>query len=374
VEYFRFSDDDFYDFFFQSDHNEESTGDDASDTVTAHEELILQKLNLEKIVTELNAMERDASNTKITELNDQLQQQRRVVEDLQPTVNEKVIRQIDELVGFQGSVPVNFRDITMPQLEALKQLEGFDLRQMNTAEIQKKLLKLKEDLERLESSDAEQAKRFSALQNDFEDKWKTAANFPAKEEFMRRFSSLKFINESPCLLKVFNSIQAALNQHMHVAAILLTGKVESSAGKSAQAISILAMEADALPFRGTIAAVAGFGVKHVGEAKRKKRYGHFGELIPSYNPNDAAQVFEQIAVGIVLTNGDIIKRVEGNNLANSEIREICKELNPLTHSLRNDVVDVAVYTKFLANRAKENILNGNLNRSKINSMHRKKTV
>jgi vacuolar-type H+-ATPase subunit I/STV1 len=59
--------------------------------------------------------------------------------------------------------------------------------------------------------------------------------------------------------------------------------------------------------------------------------------------------------------------VEGKKLANSEIKEICKELNPLTHSFRNDVVDVAVYAKFLANRAKENILNGNLNRSKINS-------
>jgi hypothetical protein len=94
---------------------------------------------------------------------------------------------------------------------------------------------------------------------------------------------------------------------MLVAAILSTGKVQSSAGKSAQALSILAMGADAVPCGGTIAAVAGFAAKQVGEAKREKRYEHFGELIPSYNPNDAAQVFEQIAIGIVLTNGDIIK-------------------------------------------------------------------
>jgi hypothetical protein len=78
-------------------------------------------------------------------------------------------------------------------------------------------------------------------------------------------------------------------------------------------------------------------------------------------------VFEQIASGIILTNQEIITRVVDNKLEESEIKEICKEPKPLTHAFRSSELDVAACAKFLANRTKENIVTGNLNRSNINS-------
>jgi hypothetical protein len=200
------------------------------------------------------------------------------------------------------------------------------------------------------------------------DVWKSKPPFEDKKKFMKKYKSLEKIHNSYCLQKVFNAIQAKLNQHFLAANILNSGKFNSKACASAQAISILAIGASVLPLGGTVSSFAEYISYEVGNVRRVKRYEHFNQLIPSNTPTEAADVFEDIATGIVLTDQQNIELANVKRLKAEKISEVCQELRSNDMKLffkRTAEIDIDSYAEYLSLRAKENILNGNLNRSRI---------
>jgi hypothetical protein len=328
----------------------------------------------------------DEYNKSVEKLQESLQLQQERVGNLNQEMNANALKINHFLNDFKNEIPpwIKEIEITPHQYTALKEIEDFDFNEFKNKDFQAQFQTVKETVDQLrldlvaleQSGDhnlteiiKQQEEQFKILKDEFETVWKSKPPFEEKKEFMKKYKSLEHINDSPnCLLVVFNTIQAKLNQHFQASLILTSGKVEISSGKIAQAMSILAVGVDVLPFGGTASSVGEYFTREAGKSKRLNRYEHFNALVSNLKADhDPKDVFKDIALGIVLTDQANIEHALKGDLEKDKVAQVRKELNTGLKNIFGSTtkVNLGVYAEFLANRAKENILNGNLNRRKL---------
>lgn len=115
-----------------------------------------------------------------------------------------------------------------------------------------------------------------------------------------------YLQKHAVLLEVAGAIESKFNEHILVASLLKTKKFESTGGKVACALGLMAIITDQLPFGSIVSSVAGMVASEVSGGRREERYGRLSALVDGSSASAAAVLAQKIGRKVALTDQTMI--------------------------------------------------------------------